>query len=797
TRNLKLAPTYATPPSSMSCQGIKSALIPVAQQSVTLLTSHLAKKESTSTTSHCSEILIEMSDTYVNSEASADGPRRAPADPLAAANLKILNQNPTSEVLGTHSLNLRLSAEKARCISKSILEILKLEEEPRNEDQKTEDHDDEEEVIDLENQQQRTERLKEALPVMAQLWWADSDQINLVAEKLADGSRDPKWRIPLGDSGILNFFLEIFGVSGNVLRHDLKIHVLRLIGNCCADTDENRSRVVASNHMRSIVLQLQDVSLIAFAIPVLYNICIDYEPSQRQASESLLTKELVELISSPRFNNSRQFLGYMCKMLDLMAAQASDPELAPESTPIVLLKLAADQELPVDMDDFMALVNTAIAYLKYERYQKALISRGALDGTLAVLVDSYRRFDSHSSKPKLGAAKSSDQDGAKALSQMRTNFIQVLSDVSALSDFQETCPVTSPFSSSLQRWLSSPHLQLQVCSCIMLGNIARSDTACEMFVHVSQVHKLLISILVDATDSQLLHATIGFLKNLAMPAKNKELLGDADLFDVLPRLWTLDVLQPVQFSAISLARQLTVGNFNNVRRICKRLSEDEETPYTHTKLSLLIALFERTDVEPIKMEIARLVTSICRVLSTGVGRDTTEAEMSRWPVVRSEGWLVFALLARTPEGAQCVSDLTQDVTVFRLLVEMLTGKPVVDSTPSSSSPSSSISPCSPPSTPPVPSIHPELEAHTSESVQPHAKDNEIVRLDRENALVLINELLKNRGAQMEVMRRTQFEDLLRGGTQLVQSYREASPDWKRTNIGPMAPDQRVMTGLDP
>ncbi|KAK2626870.1 hypothetical protein QTJ16_004045 [Diplocarpon rosae] len=673
----------------MSCQGIKSALIPVAQQSVTLLTSHLAKKESTSTTSHCSEILIEMSDTYVNSEASADGPRRAPADPLAAANLKILNQNPTSEVLGTHSLNLRLSAEKARCISKSILEILKLEEEPRNEDQKTEDHDDEEEVIDLENQQQRTERLKEALPVMAQLWWADSDQINLVAEKLADGSRDP-----------------------------------------------------------------------------------------------------------------------------------SDPELAPESTPIVLLKLAADQELPVDMDDFMALVNTAIAYLKYERYQKALISRGALDGTLAVLVDSYRRFDSHSSKPKLGAAKSSDQDGAKALSQMRTNFIQVLSDVSALSDFQETCPVTSPFSSSLQRWLSSPHLQLQVCSCIMLGNIARSDTACEMFVHVSQVHKLLISILVDATDSQLLHATIGFLKNLAMPAKNKELLGDADLFDVLPRLWTLDVLQPVQFSAISLARQLTVGNFNNVRRICKRLSEDEETPYTHTKLSLLIALFERTDVEPIKMEIARLVTSICRVLSTGVGRDTTEAEMSRvrnhfftlhpdigrplsfmvsqtkWPVVRSEGWLVFALLARTPEGAQCVSDLTQDVTVFRLLVEMLTGKPVVDSTPSSSSPSSSISPCSPPSTPPVPSIHPELEAHTSESVQPHAKDNEIVRLDRENALVLINELLKNRGAQMEVMRRTQFEDLLRGGTQLVQSYREASPDWKRTNIGPMAPDQRVMTGLD-
>jgi len=43
-----------------------------------------------------------------------------------------------------------------------------------------------------------------------------------------------KWRVPIGDSGVLNFFLEM--LSAHTLRHTLKIHVLRLIGNACADT---------------------------------------------------------------------------------------------------------------------------------------------------------------------------------------------------------------------------------------------------------------------------------------------------------------------------------------------------------------------------------------------------------------------------------------------------------------------------------------------------------------------------------------------------------------------------------
>jgi hypothetical protein len=42
-----------------------------------------------------------------------------------------------------------------------------------------------------------------------------------------------KWRVPMGDSGILKFFLQILSTA---LESKLRIQILRLIGNSCADT---------------------------------------------------------------------------------------------------------------------------------------------------------------------------------------------------------------------------------------------------------------------------------------------------------------------------------------------------------------------------------------------------------------------------------------------------------------------------------------------------------------------------------------------------------------------------------
>lgn len=467
---------------------------------------------------------------------------------------------------------------------------------------------------------------------------------------------------------------------------------------------------------------------------------------------------------------------------------ASEFELAPDNTAFLFLKIAAySKQNAADMDDFISVVNLAVAYLQDVKFQRGLIVHGELDLSLTVLVNSYTRFDS---QPLTGDSELQDEDEAKALQQMRSSLNQALSDVSALPEFKDAVPVVSSFSSSLRRWLSSPQLQLQVCACIMLGNLARSDAACEEFVHTCAVHKPLVTVLTNATDPQLLHAALGFLKNLALPAKNKEAIGDAGIFDVLPRLWLLDSSQQIQFSSVSLARQLINGTFENVRRVCRALSRDKDSPaHMRSKLTLLIALYDRTDVEPIKMEIARLITAVCRVFNTLKGRTEERMDYTRrkffemhpdigrplsfmitqnkWPVVRSEGWFVFALMSRYPEGAQCIGDLMHDVEVFQPLVFLLTGKSLIDYKPERvSSGDGSVS--TPADTPAaasdiVDSSLPQLDLPTPESVKSDTQAAEMARIDRQNALVLVSELLRNRGDEMAVVRKTLLEDLLRGG----------------------------------
>lgn len=44
------------------------------------------------------------------------------------------------------------------------------------------------------------------------------------------------WRVPIGNSGILDFCLGLLAVEG--IRPTLRIQMLRIVGNSCADTGE-------------------------------------------------------------------------------------------------------------------------------------------------------------------------------------------------------------------------------------------------------------------------------------------------------------------------------------------------------------------------------------------------------------------------------------------------------------------------------------------------------------------------------------------------------------------------------
>lgn len=107
----------------------------------------------------------------------------------------------------------------------------------------------------------------------------------------------------------------------------------------------------------------------------------------------------------------------------------------------------------------------------------------------------------------------------------------------------------------------------------------------------------------------------------------------------------------------------------------------------------------------------------------------TMVTQSRWPVVRSEGWFAFALMARSPEGSAAINDVLHQVEVFGALVETVTGQSIALSTGSAST-----------------AIEEHDDFLTPESARTGRgteQEREMQRRNRENAMVLINELLKN------------------------------------------------------
>jgi hypothetical protein len=127
-----------------------------------------------------------MQDFYMDGGLPADDLQTQPTNPL-----DILASRPTfSNVLGSNTLAVPLSAAEQTKSMESIQEVFELEEDSPKEDEEMGEGDAEEPEVDLEDQQRRTDRLKGVLETLGQLWWSNSEHMDVAAEKLADGSRD-------------------------------------------------------------------------------------------------------------------------------------------------------------------------------------------------------------------------------------------------------------------------------------------------------------------------------------------------------------------------------------------------------------------------------------------------------------------------------------------------------------------------------------------------------------------------------------------------------------------------------
>lgn len=434
----------------------------------------------------------------------------------------------------------------------------------------------------------------------------------------------------------------------------------------------------------------------------------------------------------------------------LTKIEAVDAEKCPDHSIHTLLRLALEPE--IDVEDLTILVNTIVIFLEIERFQKILIAMDLVTIPLLIIIRSFS--PQASATPLLSVTNLNpqirDPEEEEQLSAVRSSLIRALSEVSAMPEFGRQYPIGSSLFDSLLGWLSSSTTHFQICSCIMLGNLARSDTVCSSMVQDLRLHETLATLLRDSSDLQVLHSVLGFLRNLALPTENKAPMGAAGMIEAISRIWSMEFSGQLQYAAVGLIRQLLNGSIVNVQRLLNPLSLDPDSPaHEKTYLSLLLSLFEKTDQMPTKLEIARITAAIWRCLNSAdqpIGNEGLDSiihklfskhsnvvaplammvSQSRWPILRSEGWFALALVARSREGTAAINRVLGRVEVLGALVETITGK----------------------------SMAVEVENRTiaseagsaSDAGEPgiRANQREEMRIrDRENAMVLISELLKN------------------------------------------------------
>ena len=428
-----------------------------------------------------------------------------------------------------------------------------------------------------------------------------------------------------------------------------------------------------------------------------------------------------------------------------------------ESAVEVLFRAASAPDL--DVDDRVSLVDAAIAHLKLEDYQRHMVAFDLVEVPLGLLVQWYSPPRAPSSRQissaDILAPPIRDAGEEEQITLMRSNIIQILSDVSAIPEFAaKYASMELPLVETLLGWVAGPHTQLQLCSCIMLGNLARSDSTCLVMTSRFSVHQSLLDILKFSSDTQVLHSVLGFLRNLGLLPVNKRVLGEAGTIEIVSRFLSIDVITQLAHAAVSLVRQIINGSMNNISSLLSSLSLDEESPaHSKTYLSLLLSLFDKSDNVGVKVEVSRVVAAVLRCLHSSQAlsnpglRDqllhrlfslhlnlcqplSMMVTQSRWPIIRSEGWFAMALASRTAKGSIAIDTALQQVEVFGALEATIYGDSTLIVALSSG---------------PVAVTSNAAESPESIESKPSAEhEAEMRSKDRENAMVLVNELLKNR-----------------------------------------------------
>lgn len=441
-----------------------------------------------------------------------------------------------------------------------------------------------------------------------------------------------KNRTPMGSYPtipLFTSFLELNSAS-DVYEPLVDVHILRVFANISFDNDANRQKVLNSGGVKAVVVCLNkqlpaNIETVKTAAGTLLNLGLAFEPIQIASVDAGAIPALGHLLDPPTLSHpainpatAQMTATWAARALDNILAtkqgKAAFPTDASCIAPLVRL-------VTMHTDPKSKLApNEEILESLFEPLEAIILDSPALQETIQKenLLTPLMDFIEYSQPPA-----NSPEPFLKKYGEWKGAAVRAVVGVFSADSNMDPLFNNQNVLSRLLRWLTVglERDDLQICSALALGNMARNDSHCVELVAKHNIVPALVQILRENNDYKVQHAVVGILKNLAVPAANKRILGKEGIIEITAPLLDIDTVKPLQFGVVGVIKHLCVSNVSNSVRLVGVEKSTEQTPLTR-----LLALLIRTDEVPVRSEGARvLVNAVKSIWSYNSGSSNSSS----------------------------------------------------------------------------------------------------------------------------------------------------------------------------
>ncbi|KAG0053823.1 hypothetical protein BGZ83_000367 [Gryganskiella cystojenkinii] len=491
-----------------------------------------------------------------------------------------------------------------------------------------------------------------------------------------DAARQEQARTPIGDSPVIGLIVSLEALNKQRRGH-VDIQAMRALANACVDHEANRLILLKENAFNTIIEVLRESTHpepIKNACGALLNTTMSCEPAQTKAVELGAVQQLLKVLQSKDIETNEvsmtiaaRVTAFLCELDTGIQAVIKNSGI---KTLIQLLeKTCEDVEGYMDITDAVTDILRPVA--AKDSAQIAIFQEGLLTPLLNIL--------EHAGTSDEGKTKEEAEEDGKKFAAIKADLIETVVSVTLADANMVPIFNNKEIMSRFLEWLDiADREDLQTCAALCLGNVARSDEHCVSLVHEYQAVEPLIHVVRKATDLKASHAATGVLRNLALPERNREDMGNAGVIQACFPLLKKDNALPLQSNIVGILKRLcTNDGYNSIRVISGREPFEtlSSTPNSEeeleTPLSTLVELIDRTDDFALKSEGTR---TLCNLIKVTWGSDSMKdidngsvralqqtlnrtdvvlpiAAMTRNPkfvVLQNEGIIALTLLVTSP-----------------------------------------------------------------------------------------------------------------------------------------------------